>query len=150
MFVEYGTSFTTKFKPIDSWFYFAFALCYLCYRMFDEMDGKQARKTGNSTALGMLIDHGFDAFSIGFVMSSTAKGLDFGDTLLCLLYITMSLTVFHFKIVEEYYLGGLFLGPGNGVTDMSFLLYGLFIYMGVCGNEGLHREWLSQDYLWVG
>jgi len=27
------------------------------------MDGKQARKTGNSSALGMLFDHGCDAIS---------------------------------------------------------------------------------------
>lgn len=150
MFVAFGTSFSSEIKPIDHWFYFAYALCYFGYRMFDEMDGKQARRTGNSTSLGMLIDHGFDAFSIGFVMACTAKGLGFGDNIGCLLYITMSLTVFHFKMIEEYYVGGLFLGPGNAVTDMSLLLYGLFIYMGLYGNQGLHKKVLSQDYLWQG
>jgi ethanolaminephosphotransferase len=33
--------------------------------MFDEMDGKQARRTGNSSPLGMLFDHGCDAFTVG-------------------------------------------------------------------------------------
>jgi ethanolaminephosphotransferase len=36
------------------------------YRIFDELDGKQARKTGSSSPLGLLFDHGCDAFSIGF------------------------------------------------------------------------------------
>jgi len=29
------------------------------------MDGKQARKTGNSSPLGMLFDHGCDAITTG-------------------------------------------------------------------------------------
>jgi len=35
------------------------------YRLLDEMDGKQARKTGNSSPLGLIFDHGCDAFGIG-------------------------------------------------------------------------------------
>jgi phosphatidylglycerophosphate synthase len=31
--------------------------------MLDEMDGKQARKTGNSSPLGLLFDHGCDSFT---------------------------------------------------------------------------------------
>ena len=33
--------------------------------MLDEMDGKQARRTGNSSPLGLLFDHGCDAFNAG-------------------------------------------------------------------------------------
>jgi len=43
------------------------------YRMLDEMDGKQARRTGNSTPLGLMFDHGCDAFSMGLVTLTLSK-----------------------------------------------------------------------------
>lgn len=42
--------------------------------------------------------------------------------------------------MEEYYTGGLFLGPGNGITDGSVFLIGLFIYCGVFGTELFSRD----------
>lgn len=42
---------------------------------------------------------------------------------------------FHFSTLEEYYTGGLFLGIGNGVTDGSIVLIGMFIFCGVAGTE---------------
>ena len=41
---------------------------------------------------------------------------------------------FYFATMEEYYTGGLFLGPGNGITDGSIVLIGLFVYCGVFGQ----------------
>ena len=32
----------------------------------DNVDGKQARKTGSSSPLGMIMDHGCDAFGVSF------------------------------------------------------------------------------------
>lgn len=50
---------------IPRWICFFQAWCYFAYRMLDEMDGKQARRTQNSSPLGLLFDHGCDAFSMG-------------------------------------------------------------------------------------
>ena len=33
---------------------------YFIYMVFDNTDGKQARRTGSSSPLGMLFDHGLD------------------------------------------------------------------------------------------
>lgn len=56
--------FGTDFEgPVDSWWCYLQAFSYLAYRMLDEMDGKQARKTGNSSPLGLLFDHGCDSFT---------------------------------------------------------------------------------------
>ena len=66
LFGNYGTSLENGEFPIPNWFFFFEAFCYFMYRMFDEMDGKQARRTGNSSPLGLLFDHGCDAFSMGF------------------------------------------------------------------------------------
>ena len=42
---------------------------------------------------------------------------------------------FHFSTLEEYYTGGLFLGPFNGVTDGSAAVYMTFIFMTIAGND---------------
>jgi ethanolaminephosphotransferase len=42
---------------INGYLLFFIGLMHLIYMNFDNMDGKQARKTGNSSALGMLFDH---------------------------------------------------------------------------------------------
>ena len=75
LFSFYGTKFSNEKDGIPNWFFFLYAFCYFMYRMFDEMDGKQARRTGNSSPLGLLFDHGCDAFSIGFQCLTIAKCL---------------------------------------------------------------------------
>lgn len=57
-----------------------------------------------------------------------------------LLGITQS---FHFCTLEEYYIGGLFLGPFNGVTDGSAAVIGIFLATGIAGNG----FWLTQASL---
>lgn len=47
----------------------------------------------------------------------------------------MAIASFHFSTLEEYYTGGLFLTPGNGVSDGSAVVIGMFIAMGIYGNE---------------
>lgn len=42
---------------------------------------------------------------------------------------------FYFSTLEEYYIGGLFLGVGNGVTDGSVALIFLFLFSGYYGND---------------
>ena len=61
---------------IDSGFDFSAPLkrstCYvigisqLVYQALDNIDGKQARRTGNATPFGMLMDHGCDTFTLIF------------------------------------------------------------------------------------
>lgn len=42
---------------------------------------------------------------------------------------------FHFSTLEEYYTGGLFLGPFNGVTDGSAAVYFTMFFMAIAGND---------------
>lgn len=50
---------------VANWFCIFCFFAYFAYRMLDEMDGKHARKTGNGSPLGLLFDHGCDAFALG-------------------------------------------------------------------------------------
>ena len=99
------------------------------------MDGKQARRTGNSSPLGLLFDHGCDAFTMGMQTMIIAKCIQAGDNYLSIVGVLLPCASFHFSTLEEYYTGGLFLGPFNGVTDGSALFYISFLLMSVVGNE---------------
>jgi hypothetical protein len=37
--------------------------------------------------------------------------------------------------LEEYYIGGLYLGIFNGVTDGSVLIISVYLYCAICGNS---------------
>lgn len=68
IFSVFGTHFMNEepeMPRMPYWVFAAEAFCYFMYRMLDEMDGKQARRTGNSSPLGLIFDHGCDAFAIG-------------------------------------------------------------------------------------
>ncbi|KAJ1973261.1 hypothetical protein H4R34_005136, partial [Dimargaris verticillata] len=49
--------------PAPAWVYFSSALGLWLYSTFDNVDGKQARRTGSSSPLGELFDHGCDALN---------------------------------------------------------------------------------------
>jgi ethanolaminephosphotransferase len=67
-FYIFGTHLKNEepFMPrTNNYFFYFSAFSYFLYRMLDELDGKQARRTGNSSPLGLLFDHGCDSFSVG-------------------------------------------------------------------------------------
>ncbi|KAG5461022.1 MAG: CDP-alcohol phosphatidyltransferase-domain-containing protein, partial [Olpidium bornovanus] len=49
--------------PAPSWMYFSFAVGLWLYSTFDNVDGKQARRTKSSSPLGELFDHGCDSLN---------------------------------------------------------------------------------------
>lgn len=72
------------------------------------------------------MDHGVDSFVIGFMILMSAKILVINDPILNFIYITSCQSQFYFATLEEFYVGGLHLGPGNGVTDASLMVYVVF------------------------
>lgn len=153
---SYGTTMDNnqETSPLGSrlpnYYYLIFLACYFTYRMFDEFDGKQARRTGNSTPLGMLFDHGCDAFCISAVMLTGGKFLTVGDSATSLAWVSGSLAMFHAQIMEEYYVGGMVFSHCNAVTDGSFAAYALFLYMGIAGNSFASDEVFAADYFGKG
>lgn len=120
---------------IPRWFYLVEAFSYFFYRMLDEMDGKQARRTGNSSPLGLLFDHGLDSFTMGLQAMVMTKCCQVGDNMMAILSVAAPCASFHFSTLEEYYTGGLFLPPCNGVTDGSAAVFLVFILMAIVGND---------------
>lgn len=66
------------------------------------MDGKQARKTGNSTPLGLLFDHGCDSLVLMLQGLSIATVLQFGNNTKSLVVYLIGCGPFFFTTLEEY------------------------------------------------
>ena len=64
-----------------------------------------------------------------------AKISQSGDNVLSMVAIGLSCACFHFGTLEEYYTGGLFLGPFNPISDGSVAVIGINIFMAIFGNE---------------
>lgn len=137
LFGFYGIDFS---GPVPAWWCYMEAASYLIYRILDEMDGKQARKTGNSSPLGLLFDHGCDSFTTALITMMIMKLVQIGNCGLILLVLLASTQSFYFSTLEEYYTGGLFLGIGNGVTDGSVAIIALFLYAGYAGNDVFNNK----------
>jgi ethanolaminephosphotransferase len=81
LFGLYGLDFEGKVSP---WWCYMEAASYLIYRILDELDGKQARRTGNSSPLGLLFDHGCDSMTAGLFTLMILKCLQCGNGMLIL------------------------------------------------------------------
>ena len=57
LYLFYDTSLT---QHMPWYFTFYSATCFFIYQTLDAIDGKQARRTGTSSPLGQLFDHGCD------------------------------------------------------------------------------------------
>ena len=62
------------------WLYACNALLLFAYQTLDGSDGKQARKTQSGSALGELMDHGIDAWTVGPIVLFTVDAFAFGIT----------------------------------------------------------------------
>lgn len=100
------------------WSWALLGLCTFIYQTMDNMDGKQARRTGTSSALGLLLDHGADALNIVLNAMNAMALLQVGDSpYLCLGIWCTSASPFFMATWEEYHTGVMDLGLINGPTD---------------------------------
>lgn len=112
--------------PVPDWVVFLSGYCTVAYFTLDCMDGKQARRTGQSSPLGQLFDHGFDCICNLAHVSSQAGMLGVGGSIY--FYILHGSIFFAFFMAqwEEYYTGKLPHAMGEfGVTEANYGM-GLF------------------------
>jgi ethanolaminephosphotransferase len=107
--------------------YLTFGIGLFTYQALDAIDGKQARRTGTSSPLGQLFDHGCDALntSLGAVLAISA--LDLGTSNWALLSVMATTLNFFLTTWEEYYTGVLYLGYINGPVEGVLFLVMVFI-----------------------
>lgn len=127
------------------WIFLFNGIAILVYQTLDNMDGKQARRTGSSSPLGLLFDHGCDAInplfgSVNWMISMSLNPAS--DPLLCFIILFGPYSLFYIGTWEEYYTGELimpaFNGPNEGLLGGAMLSFTSFFY----GPQ----YWLGDDW----
>jgi len=143
----YSSNFDNPATP--NWVIFLSGYCSIVYYTLDCMDGKQARRTGQSSPLGQLFDHGFDCVGNLCHISTQAGYLCVGGTSWFYAFQGSLFLAFFMAQWEEYYTGELTHAIGNfGVTEMNYGI-GLFaILNALLGVQGRINFWSSMiaDY----
>ena len=121
--------------PGPQWLYYSFAFSLFAYQTMDNVDGKQARRTGTSSGLGELFDHGIDSLNctLASLLETAAMGLGTSPsgvfTALC-----PCLPMF-FSTWETYHTHTLYLGVINGPTEGLLIASAIMVLSGIYGPE---------------
>ena len=122
------------------WTLLFFSLCVIVYYNLDNVDGKQARRTGSSSPLGMCMDHGCDALGVSFITLGVASLSLIGDERVILFTVqSFVLGSFWMSVWAQYHSQGVLIlgrqhsiiGKINAVDDgipfVSFLGFITFV-----------------------
>ncbi|CAE6535683.1 unnamed protein product [Rhizoctonia solani] len=125
--------------PGPTWLYLSFALGLFLYQTFDNVDGRQARKTGTSSALGHVFDHGIDTLNcpLGGLVQVASLGL--GHSVNGAFFVLIGCVPMWLSTWEEYYTGTLYLGYIN-VLIAVFVVHAPVCFMNVheaCKTKGI-------------
>lgn len=109
-------------KPIPSWLCILNGIFLFIYQLMDNLDGRQARRTGSSSPLGQFFDHGCDAITGVSELFKVAASFNLGVSTKTFYFIFIMGFGFFFTSWEEYvthrfYLG-LINGPDEGLTAL--------------------------------
>lgn len=112
--------YSTDFEGgLDPWFCVFAGVTFFLYMVCDNCDGKQARRTGTSSPLGMLLDHGIDSVTAVINNLILQRVLISGNNIYGMMAMIVSTMPFYFAVIEQYYTGELILQVVNGVDDGS-------------------------------
>jgi len=114
------------------WVYFSMSALLFTYMILDNTDGKQAVRTGSSSPLGELFDHGVDScvIAMGTIMSATCfQAGPWGALWLA----APGFIAFYMAHWQEYFNHFLELGMLNGPTEAEVLAIILFALTGFFG-----------------
>ncbi|XP_063973008.1 choline/ethanolaminephosphotransferase 1 isoform X2 [Diachasmimorpha longicaudata] len=115
--------------------------CFLCalglfiYQSLDSIDGKQARRTGTSSPLGELFDHGCDSVSTVFVALSACIAVQLGYYPTWMFFQCFcAMTLFYCAHWQSYVSGSLKFGKID-VTEAQFTIMGIHLISAIFGPE---------------
>lgn len=127
-------------------------ICLLFYQTLDNMDGKQARRIGLRSPLGLIVDHGCDALHAGVLGPATAAAvLGTGASSWQTAVIFMVGTApFFTNSWESFHIGTFILPVVNGPSDGLCLIAACLGATAVYGPSAWRRPapvWVAD---WVG
>ncbi|KAJ5731434.1 uncharacterized protein N7483_005942 [Penicillium malachiteum] len=119
--------------PGPSWLYFSFALGMWMYSTLDNVDGKQARRTGTSSGLGELFDHGIDSLNCTLASLLETAAMGFGASQLGAYTALVPCLAMYFSTWETFHTHTLYLGYFNGPTEGLLIAISIMIASGIWG-----------------
>ncbi|KAI9222539.1 CDP-alcohol phosphatidyltransferase-domain-containing protein [Blastocladiella britannica] len=122
-------------EPLPRWCYFFFGIGLFLYQSLDAIDGKQARRTGQSGPLGEMFDHGCDALNTTMSVITLAPVLGYGKSWWMLVSMGSALANFFLSTWEEYHTGILHLGAISGPVEGILIVVSVLLTTGVFGRE---------------
>ena len=131
------TSYYSKLKggEIPLWACIFSAFCYLIYQILDNIDGKQARRTNSSSALGLLVDHGTDSCTTFFITCGLGSIFGLNSMNQYILLWIMIIVPFYLNNWEQYITGQMSLPIINGINEGTILIFILEIFFGIMGQS---------------
>ncbi|KAG2415633.1 hypothetical protein HFD88_006824 [Aspergillus terreus] len=121
--------------PGPSWLYYSFAFGMWMYSTLDNVDGKQARRTGTSSGLGELFDHGIDSLNCTMASLLETAAMGFGSTQLGAYTALVPCLAMYFSTWETYHTHTLYLGYINGPTEGLLVAIGIMVASGIYGPQ---------------
>ncbi|KAK0160077.1 hypothetical protein PV328_007522 [Microctonus aethiopoides] len=122
-------------SEVPRWACFLCALGLFIYQSLDSIDGKQARRTGSSTPLGELFDHGCDSVSTVFVALSACIAVQLGHYPSWMFFQCFcAMTLFYCAHWQSYVSGSLRFGKID-VTEAQFSIIAIHLTSAIFGSN---------------
>jgi ethanolaminephosphotransferase len=138
-------------EAAPSWVWITVASLLCTYRTLDNMDGKQARRLGCGSALGLSLDHGCDAVTSCLVPAIGCAFMQTGQTFWTVIFIVSAPIAAFILTWEEFYTGVFKLGSFNGVDEGGLITDLVFLSGGLAG-EAAHTAFMHRmvvpEYGW--
>ncbi|KAI0390202.1 CDP-alcohol phosphatidyltransferase [Xylariaceae sp. FL0594] len=119
--------------PGPSWLYLSFAFGLFMYQTMDNVDGKQARRTGTSSGLGELFDHGIDSLNCTLASLLETAALALGTSKAGVFTALCPCLAMFFSTWETYHTHTLYLGYVNGPTEGILIACAVMAISGIYG-----------------
>jgi ethanolaminephosphotransferase len=139
VFVPELTPAATAAAP--AWLWLCASASLFVYQTLDALDGKQARRTGTSSPLGELFDHGCDAISTAMCVLLASAALQY-EPWMNTVSICTAMLAFYVGQWEEFHTGTLYLGYVN-VTEALVAIELVLVAAAVVGPTYLRESGVS-------
>src|ERR1700709_2090615 len=103
------------------------------YSTMDNVDGKQARRTGTSSGLGELFDHGIDSLNCTLASLCETAAMGLGTSRAGIFTALIPCLPMFFSTWETYHTHTLYLGYFNGPTEGLIIAASIMLISGWYG-----------------
>jgi len=125
---------------VPAWTLFLFALGLFIYQTLDACDGKQARRTGSTSTLGELFDHGCDSLSTVFVAISACIAVQLGEYSNLMFYQCIAASALFYAAHWQTYVSAKLRFGKFDVTEAQFCIIAIHLVSAIFGVEIWSKE----------